>query len=295
MKIRVAVILALIVAALGFTLAPASARTQSISHGGTYFGNVVVDPDQEVDGDITVIGGDAIIEGRVNGDVTDVGGSIDPRPGSVITGEQHQVGNGLTAWLPWAPYQGTIARENHRLMVRLAYSVIVLLAFLIFPVRVRTALDRVEHHPGLSAAVGVFALIAVVPIAIILLISVVGIPLIPVEIIAIFAGILIGQAALGVLIGRRLYELIRPHGTPSPLGALICGLVVLSAAEIVPVIGGLVTALVCVVGLGAAIMAFIRETTFMGFTPATGTPGPAPGPAPSGPRPPIGGPPMRSV
>jgi hypothetical protein len=159
-------------------------------------------------------------------------------------------------------------------------------------VRVRTALDRVEHHPGLSAAAGVFALIAMFPLALILLISVVGWPLIPVEFIAIFAGILIGQAALGVLIGRRLYEMIRPHSTPSPLGALIVGLIVLSAAEIVPVIGGLVTALVILVGLGAAILAFIRETAFMG---PWGAP-PATGSAPSaGPRPPIGGPPMRSA
>ena len=288
MKYRYGFIVALIALALAVTLAPASARTQSISHGGTYFGNVLVDADQVVDGDITVFGGDAIIEGRVNGDVTDFGGAIDARPGSVITGEQHDFGSGMTAWMPWVPgASGTIARENSRLMVRLAYSVIVVLAFLIFPVRVRTALDRIEHHPGLSAAVGVLALVAVVPIAVLLFISLVGWPLIPVEFIAIFAGILIGQAALGVLIGRRLYELIRPHGTPSPLGALILGLIVISAAEIVPIVGGLVTGLVCLVGLGAAILAFVRETTFMGT-------GAGPGTA-SGPRPPISGPPMTAA
>jgi hypothetical protein len=288
MKYRYGLIVALIALALAVTLAPASAKTQSISHGGTYFGNVLVDADQIVDGDITVFGGDAIIEGRVNGDVTDFGGAIDARPGSVITGEQHDFGSGMTAWMPWVPgTSSAIARENERLMVRLAYSVIVVLAFLIFPVRVRTALDRIEHHPGLSAAVGVLALVAVVPIAVLLFISLVGWPLIPVEFIAIFAGILIGQAALGVLIGRRLYELIKPHGTPSPLGALILGLIVISAAEIVPIVGGLVTGLVCLVGLGAAILAFVRETTFMGA-------GAGPGSA-AGPRPPISGPPMTAA
>lgn len=292
MKIRIAVILALIVAALGFTLAPASAHTRSITHGGTYMGDVVVEPDQVVNGTINVVNGDARIEGRVNGDVNDFGGTITTEDGAVITGETHQFGSGLTGWLPWAPYEGTIARENHRLMVRLAYSVIVVLAFLIFPVRVRTALDRVEHHPGLSAAVGVFALIAVIPVAIILLISVVGIPLIPVEIIAIFAAILIGQGALGVLVGRRLYELIRPHGTPSPLAALILGLIVLCAAEIVPVIGSLVTALVILVGLGAAILAFFRDTM---FPPGPSMPGATPPGGGYAPRPPIGGPPMRSA
>jgi hypothetical protein len=169
-------------------------------------------------------------------------------------------------------------------MMWLAYSVIVLLAFLIFPVRVRAALDRVEHHPGLSAAVGVIALVAVFPIMILLLISVIGIPLIPVEFLAVFAAILIGHAALSMLIGRRLYELILPRTTPSPIAALVLGLIVVSAAGIVPVLGPLVMGLVWLVGLGAAILAFVRETAFMG-------PMSAAAPA-AGPRPPIGGPPM---
>jgi hypothetical protein len=179
-------------------------------------------------------------------------------------------------------------------MVWLAYSVIVLLAFLIFPVRVRAALDRVEHHPGLSAGVGVIALVAIIPIAILLFISFIGWPLIPVEFLALFAAILIGYAALSMLIGRRLYELMLPRTTPSPVAALILGLVVIAAAGMVPVIGHLVVGLVCLVGLGAAILAFVRETAFMG--PHFGGPhfgGPQMGgPQGGAPRPPIGGPPM---
>lgn len=278
---RFALMFALLAIAVAATIAPAAAHSQAITHNGTYFGDVIVGPDQVVDGDITVFGGDADVFGHVNGNVNTYGGEVKSEPGSVITGSVNRYPS-MTSWVPWGYGSSTIAHENKKLMVRLAYSVIVVLAFLIFPVRVRAALDRVEHHPGLSAAVGVLALIAVVPIAVLLFISFIGWPLIPVEFIAIFAGILIGQAALGLLIGRRLYELIRPHTTPSPLGALILGLILISAAEILPVVGGLVTGLVCLVGLGAAILAFIRETTFMGVTAG----------AAAGPRPPIGGPPM---
>ena len=286
MKCRSVFILALVALAMLTCLRPASAHTQSITHGGTYFGNVLVDADQVVDGDVNVFGGDAVIDGRVNGDVNTYGGSVDARDGSVITGRVNEFGSGITSWVPWMPAGSTtIAHENEKLMVRLAYSVIVVLMFLLFPVRVRAALDRVEQHPGLSAAVGVLALVAVIPVAVLLFISFIGWPLIPVEILAIIAGILIGQAALGVLIGRRLYELIRPHNTPSPLAALILGLIVISAAEILPIVGHLVTALVWLVGLGAAILAFFRETTFMG-------PGAAAG---GGTRPTIGGPPMTTA
>ena len=268
-------------AVMVFAASPASARTVSIVHGGTYFGeNVTVDRDQVIDGNITVFGGDAIVEGTVNGDVNDYGGSIDQRPGSTISGETHEFGGSyLSALAPWAVGGGAsaLAAQNARMMERLAYSVIVLLVFLLFPVRVRVALDRLEHHPGLSAAVGTISLVAIIPVAILLAISIIGIPLIPIEIAAILAGIFIGQAALGILIGRRLYELIRPHTTPSPLGALILGLVVVSAAEIVPGVGTFVTMLVVLVGLGAAILAFVREAAFG---------------APAISRPPISGPPM---
>ena len=267
------------------SLGRASASSpQIIDHGGTYWRSIVVRPDQEVQGDITVFNGDADIAGTVDGDVNVYGGAITQEPGSVITGKVNEYGGGWASAMPWFPSSETMAHQNAKMMSLLAYSVVVVLMFLIFPVRVRTALDRVEHHPGLSAAVGAVALIASIPIAILLFISFIGWPLLPLEVVAYVAGVLIGQAALGILIGRRVLEMMHPRHTPSPLMALVAGLVVICAAEILPVVGWMVTALVCLVGLGAAILAFIRETTFMSVPASAG--------AAPGPRPPISGPPM---
>ncbi len=161
-------------------------------------------------------GGDATVDGgHVTGDVTSYGGSVETENGGAIDGNVNQYGGSWMSWMPFVP-GSTLAAQNQKLMTRLTYSLLVVFAFLIFPVRVRKALDRIEHHPGLSAATGVMVLIAVIPLAFILLVSVVGWPLIPVEFIAIFAGLLLGQAALGILLGRRVYELVRPHSTPSP-------------------------------------------------------------------------------
>jgi hypothetical protein len=153
----------------------------------------------------------------------------------------------------------------------------VLLFFLLFPLRMRVALDRVERHPALAAATGVFAVLAIVPIAIVLCMSVIGIPLVPVELLALLGGIWLGTGAIALLIGRRLCELVMPTTTPSPLVALILGLVVVSAAETVPVLGWVVSALIWLVGLGAAILAFMRSTNIESTVQ----------------RAPIGGPPMR--
>jgi len=287
---RILILLGIFAAVLFSMIAPASAKTIGES-GGTYIGqNVTVPENEEVKGDVTVIGGEADIDGKIDGDLTIVGGTLHKGPNAVVTGDVTNVGPSLGEFVPFMPAisSSRMARENHELMMWLAYSVIVLLAFLLFPVRVRAALDRVEHHPGLSAGVGVLALVAVFPIMILLFVSFIGWPLIPVEILAVFAAVLIGHAALSMLIGRRLYELVLPRTTPSPIAALILGLIVVSAAGIVPVLGPLVMCLVWLVGLGAAILAFVRETHFMGpMGPAA-----AAGGAPGAPRPPIGGPPM---
>ena len=46
-----------------------------------------------------------------------------------------------------------------------------------------------------------------------------------------------GTAALALLIGRRFYELLSPNATPTPLVALVLGLTLLTAAQLVPVVG----------------------------------------------------------
>jgi hypothetical protein len=78
-----------------------------------------------------------------------------------------------------------------------------------------------------------------------------------------------------------LYELLRPHATPSPLGALVLGLIVTTAAETVPFVGWAVSALVFLVGLGAALLAFVRETSFRSFIGGPMNPQPPPGSVPN--------------
>lgn len=230
-------------------------------HDANYiFRNVTIGPDEVVDGNLNVLFGNAVVEGTVHGDVNVMGGTCDTSQGTV-DGEINCVQTAsLPAIAPWVgSYMNDIpyTQESKHLSTTLAFNLVVFFMFLLFPLRVRLALARVETHPGLSAIIGVLACVAIVPLAILLLLSIVGIPLIVVEIATLFAGVWIGQAAIALLVGRRLSELIRPNTTPSPLAALILGLVVVSAAEIVPLVGWAVTALISLVGLGAAILGFV--------------------------------------
>lgn len=265
----------------GFAAA-AQAAPRILDHGGVYVGDVYVDGGQIVRGDVTVIGGNATIDGAIDGDLTVVGGDIDERPGSTITGKINNIGGNVTRGI--VPFGGASVTsyflDDWRVISKIAWSAVVLLFFLIFPVRTRMALDRLEKHPGLAAAIGLAGWVAVIPLAVLLICTVLLIPLVFVEGIALVAGIFIGKAALSLLVGRRLYEAFNPRSTPTPLMALIFGLALITAAELVPILGGLVSALVGLVGLGATILAFVREQSFAGPPVA----------APAGP--PIGGPPM---
>jgi hypothetical protein len=251
--------------ACAIALVPAAARAgmQAVYHGGTYFGTVVVEPGQVVDGDLTVIFGDAINAGLVEGDVNVVGGTYDGRPGAVVTGQINQIGGALTqAVVPWAPSESPYNPfvPDHRLLWRLSWNVLALLVFLIFPLRTRMVLDRLERHAGLSVVAGILGCMAVIPVAVLLAITILLIPLILLEMVFVLAGIFLGTAALALLIGRRLCELISPATTPSPLLALLVGLALITAAELVPVVGTLVLMFVGLIGLGATLLSFAGES-----------------------------------
>lgn len=256
------------------------------------FTDVYVSPDQTIDGDVKVVFGDATIAGLVRGDCIAIFGNCKTVDGGRVLGkitngfgdgDNDADGGGARTMLPreFGGYGlGALAEQDHRLFTKLLSSAIVVLIFLLFPLRMRVALDRVERHPALSAAAGAVAAILVVPIAILLIVSIIGIPLVVLEVAGVIAAVWIGTGAVALLVGRRLCELIMPASTPSPLVALVLGLVVVSAAEIIPLLGWAVTALVWLVGLGSAILSFVRSTQL----DATAARVPISGPPMAGPR-----------
>jgi hypothetical protein len=259
-----ALALAGLILIVGLGASAASARTYA--HGKTvWFSDKTLSDGDEVRGDLDVVFGNVRCEegAVIDGNVRTFFGNFVQLDGCTVAGRVIDAfdGDQIAPFVPALSVPDALT-ENRRLVEKLAWDVVVVFVFLLFPMRVRVALDRVERHPGMSGAAGTLAAIAVLPVAVMLLLSIVGIPLIVIEFAAILAGIWIGHAAIALLVGRRLYELVRPHATPSPLGALLLGLVVVSAAQTLPVVGWAVTALVWTVGLGASVLAFMRESSF---------------------------------
>jgi hypothetical protein len=271
--------IAAVACALFFLGSAGLGSTKTYNHGKTvWFSDVTIGEGDEVRGDLDIIFGSVTCAegGQIDGNVRNYFGSFENLDGCTIGGRVIDAfdNNGVAMMLPAVAPQMDFIGENRKILEKLAWDVVIVLMFLLFPLRARVALDRLEHHPGLSAAAGAGGLILSVPLFLLLLVSVIGIPLIVLEIAAIFAGLWIGQAAIALLIGRRLHEALRPHNTPTPFAALILGLVVVTAAQVLPVIGWAVSAIVWLVGFGAVLLGFVRESSFRSFTgapPVTGT------------------------
>ncbi|MBD5605378.1 MAG: hypothetical protein IAI48_09845 [Candidatus Eremiobacteraeota bacterium] len=263
-------VLAALAALFVASLSVASART--FHHGmSVWFSDESIGSGDDVAGDVDIYFGNVTCSdgGHIEGNVRKFFGSFDADDDCTVDGRVTDAfdESALVPAVPWIDrLNDDFSAQNRAFFKKLGWDAVVIFAFLLFPVRVRVGLDRVERHPGLSAAAGVIAVIAALPVAVMLLITVIGIPLIVLEFAALLACLWIGWAAVALVLGRRLLELARPHTTPSPLAALVAGLVLVTAAQTLPLVGWAVTALMTFVALGSALLAFVREAAFATFT-----------------------------
>ncbi len=269
-------------------------------------GSVTIDPDETVRGDVVVIGGAATINGEVDGevvvvggsaafgpqadvrgDVTVVGGGLSRDPGAVLRGSVQEVGFGGFPWqgewtrraswnwmdgiYPVARLTGTLVRVG---------LLILLTALVLFVARqpVEQIAERVAADPVKSWFVGFLAEMLFIPVlamtAIVLTITVIGIPLLvllPVAVVAALVVMLVGFTAVAYQIGRMLqdrFDALRA----SPYAATFAGIVLIVSPALlarfvgltgdlwfmvwpIAVVGFLLEYMAWTAGLGAAALA----------------------------------------
>jgi hypothetical protein len=217
---------------------PRSRRREDVVRIG---GSVSIDADESVRGDVVVIGGAATIDGEVDGevvvvggsasfgpradvrgDVTVVGGGLSRDPGAILRGSVQEVGFGGFPWsgewtrrarwnwmdgiYPVARLTGTLVRVG---------LLVLLTALVLFVARqpVEQIAERVAADPVKSWFVGFLAEMLFIPVlamtAIVLTITVIGIPLLvllPVAVVAALVAMLVGFTAVAYQIGRLLQD-----------------------------------------------------------------------------------------
>jgi MFS family permease len=212
-----------------------------------------------VDGDVIVLEGDVLVSGTIDGDLFTASGSARLLPSAEVTGdvqygdEHPQVAldarvHGDVGKQDWPDVGGLVGLVGG-FLIWLAISVSMLLLgvlLLLIAPRAADALEaRSQGKAGPTIAIGVAILIAAPVAAVLAAITLVGLPL--------AAGILLALLPLGAVayvtsayaFGRRVVPPPRRR-----MLSLLAGLAVLRLAALVPILGALVGLAALIFGLG---------------------------------------------
>jgi hypothetical protein len=239
--------------------APRARRREDVVRIG---GSVSVDSDESVRGDVVVIGGSANINGEVDGevvvvggsarfgpqadvrgDITVVGGGLSRDAGATIRGSINEVGFGDISWgggqwgrdANWGWMNGIypVARLTGTLVRVTLLILLTTLVLFVAKVPVEQIADRVSIDPVKSWFVGFLAEMLFIPVlimtAVVLAISVIGIPLLvllPVAVVALLVVMLVGFTAVAYHIGRLLQDKVDALRT-RPYAATFTGILLI--------------------------------------------------------------------
>ncbi len=258
--------------------------------------SVVIDEDTHVRGDVVAVGGSATVYGLVDGDVVAIGGNVRLHDGVVVLGDAVAIGGrvirddgakvrgetvsiapGVGAFFPWS-----IGGEPESVMSRIGgvllsifVSWMILFVFAaLFVGLISKPTDRVAasiRRDPLKAGFAGFLVFVLSPfVVLILTISIIGIPLIPIYFamltVAIIWGLVVSALEVGRGFGTKLYS-----DLSKPVVTAIVGIILLTLPKFlgkmliafggplhiigwsVMVIGFLILGLAVVVGMGGIL------------------------------------------
>jgi hypothetical protein len=248
----------------------------------TIGGQITVDG--VVDNNVTAIGGSVVLTKRavVGGNVLSLGGVIVSARDAQVSGSLTEINSSnlyetLTAalsseWEGWSWIFAVIS-----LAIFLVILVVALLIAALLPKPVRIVAEAIRENTFKVVLCGLLGLVLIAPLALLLTVSVVGIALIPLEVIIVVCSVLLGFIAVGQLIGGKvLHRFKRPNR--GMVRETFWGLIVLWIIGWIPYIGWMVKAVAIVLGLGAVLIT--RFGTHKGWectppAPAAVVPAPA--------------------
>jgi len=232
----------------------AGAKTGSIiSIGGQVTVNGTVEGDVTIVGNALVLGRDALITGNA----TALGGVIVAGRGARILGNQTEINSSnllsyLTSvlndeWEGWSWIFAVVQIAMFMCMIIIALIVVILIPG---PIAVISSTIRTDTlKTSLWSVLGILMIFFV---AVLLTVSVVGIFLIPLEVIIVVCAAFLGFIAMGQLAGQKMYRLLKKEGTDI-LRETFWGIIIIFLIGWIPYIGIMVKVLAVFLGLGGVI------------------------------------------
>jgi hypothetical protein len=226
---------------------------------------------------VLVIGGQVTVEGTVENHVIAiggpvvltgtavVGGSVFTLGGIIVRGRGAEVHGNLTEintddistaittalsdeWEGWSWIFAIVS-----ISVFLGVLMLTILIVFFIPRPLQVISETIKEKPLKVIALGIVGLIAVVPLAVLLAMSVVGIVLIPLEIAVVLCAVLVGFVAVSHLVGRNFLAVLKRHDQ-SLMRETVWGLIVLWIVGWIPYVGWMIKVSAIVLGLGGVLL-----------------------------------------
>jgi len=225
---------------------------------------------------VTTINGQITVSGKVEGNVIALGGSVVLTKTAVVEGNVISLG-GIIVQAKMAEINGTVTEINSSNLsdvittllsdewegwswIQAIFSITLFLCTLIIglilvvllPSHVVTVTWAIQAHTWKATWWGILGLILVVPLMVLLAISVIGIVLIPLELILVVCAGFMGLIAVARLVGRKAYEIFK-KSDQHMLRETFWGLVIIWLIGWIPPIGWMIKVFAITIGLGAVI------------------------------------------
>lgn len=231
-----------------------------------------------IGGNVEIASGDVLIDSAIAGDVRVAAGDLELGPNAAIGGRLIHRGPGTIKRDPAAQVGGGIARSGHReKSVReshdgrgfgWAWSLgLIALAGLItglFPAGTRSMAAGLRNDPGIGLLLGFITLICVPIAAVILMVTVIGIPLAFAVLLLYFLMLIVGYAAVGVVVGDAALLRLRSRDSARigwRVGAAMAAMLLLALLAKIPVVGGVLVFVALLAGVGAIVLAIRARTS----------------------------------
>ena len=258
-------------------------------HAGAENANIV-----KIGGDITIaegekvknvvaVGGQITIKGTVTGHAVAIGGSVVLTRSALVEGNVVSVG-GIIVIAKGARVYGSLKEINSSdisssltsvlnedwegwswvfailsLLVFIGILILATLLITLLPKPICLVSTAIKEYPFKVFLWGLLMLVSIVPLAVLLTISVLGIVLIPLEMAIVACSALVGFIAAAQIAGEKFFALLKRRDQ-SVIMDVFWGLIILWLVGWIPHVGWMIKVIAVIVGLGGVFVACLSAT-----------------------------------
>ena len=230
--------------------------------------------DSKVKGEVVAVFGDVELgpNADVGGDVVVVGGTLHRDPAAIVHGNVQQVAlfgaGGHLEWLhSWVKHCLVYGRPlaiapglGWAWGFAFTFFALYLLIAVLFPKGIEQCVRTMEEQPGRSVLASILTVLAKPIVFVLLVVTVIGIALVPFLALGLFVAGLFGKAVALAWIGRRILRVGHDGAAGPPVLAVLIGGVAVLLLYMVPVLGFVLYKTLAILGLGIVVYTLILNS-----------------------------------